>query len=116
MTVCNDLSSFPSGISKSSNATCHLSIGNPASEEMNNCPMVTEDQQALKDLTNQPNVISSNVCCGGAHISDETQMLIILEEIQKANSQLDNFFDNLEAMEKTNLLLRRFQELAADTQ
>jgi len=52
VTVHNDHSSTPSGISKSLNAPRRLPIGSLSSKEMNNCPTVTEDQQALKDLTN----------------------------------------------------------------
>ena len=91
----------------------------PSSQErvMNNSDVTTEIEQPLKEVTNLPSqqdTSNANGSTSGTRTTAETQRLI-LEELQKANSRLDQFGTDISSLE-TTFLIRKFPKLAADTQ
>ena len=97
LAVNKELSTTPSGISNSSNVARRLSLANPSSE------VGTGDhEQPLREYTNAGG--------GRARTNADTPMLI-LEEIQRANSRLNRFVDSLQTLEKTLSSIENTQSL-----
>ena len=97
LAVNKELLITPSEISDSSNVARHLSLANPSSE------VGTGDHEhPLREYTNAGG--------GRARTNADTQMLI-LEEIQRANSRFDRFVDSLQTLEKRLSSIENTQSL-----
>ena len=108
-----EVSSTPSGIHRGLNVSRQL-MRTPSSQErvMNNHG-TTETEQPLKEMTNLPSQVdmsSANGETSGTRTTAETQRLI-LEELQKANSRLDQFSTNISTLEKRLSSLESSQSL-----
>ena len=105
-----EVSTTPSGIHRGLNVSRRL-MRTPSSQErvMNNHG-TTETKQPLKEMTNLPSQVRAVLMVKlVGHV--QLQKRLILEELQKANSRLDQFSTNISTLEKRLSSLESSQSL-----